>query len=119
MTERNFWDMKGSEGLFIRVQDRSEYETQSHDEHGNKIEGAVCAIEIKNPDLSLEECKEVFRAIGLENYIEENKYMVLFEGYKYEEIVDGCIAKMDAIRKIWDIEKNIIEFDYEKEGGYL
>ena len=109
--------MKGEEGFFIRVQNRPEYETQSHDYDGFKIDGAVCAIQIENPDLSLEECIHEFEEIGLENYPKENKYMVLFEGIKFEEIEDGCIAKMDAIRKIWDLRENKMEFDFSKNGG--
>ena len=117
--ERTFWDMKGSEGFFIRVQDTREYETRSHDYEGNLIEGAVCAIEIKNPDISFEECKRVFKDEGLEDYIESNNYMILFEGYKYEEIEDGAIAKMDAIRKIWDLRNGNVIFDMKVAGSYL
>ena len=99
----SFWNKKGPEGIFIRAQDTSEYETRSHDYNGDLIDGAVCAVEIKDPDISLEECKKIFQDNGLEGYIESNNYLVLFEGYKYKEIEDGVIAKMDSIRKIWDL----------------
>lgn len=118
MGKKNFWDNEGKEGFFIRAQSLAEYETRSHDYDGNLIDGAVCAIEIENPELTLEECKEKFRLDGLECYIEENPYLVLFEGYKYEEIEDGVIAKMDAIRKIWDLRNGKILFDMEIEGCY-
>lgn len=44
--------------------------------------------------------------------------MVLFEGYKFEEIDDGVIAKMDAIRKIWNLKSSNIEFDMKENGGH-
>ena len=47
MTLKTFWDMKGPEGLFVRVQDTREYETRGHDYEGNLIDGAVCAENYK------------------------------------------------------------------------
>ena len=119
MTLKTFWDMKGPEGFFIRAQDTPEYETRSHDYEGNLIDGAVCAIEIKNPDITLEECKKIFKENGLECYTENNAFMILFEGYKYEEIEDGAIVKMDAIRKIWDLRNGSVIFDIKAAGSYL
>ena len=118
MEKRVFWDMKGPEGFFIRAQSTNKYEVKSHDYNGDIIDGAVCAIEINNPDITLEECKQAFKEDGLECYIEENEFMVLFEGYKYEEIEDGVIAKMDAIRKIWNLKTGNVIFDMEIEGRY-
>ena len=45
--------------------------------------------------------------------------MILFEGYKYEEIEDGAIVKMDAIRKIWDLRNGTVIFDIKAAGSYL
>ncbi len=120
METKNFWGMEGEDGLFIRIQDRAEYETKSHDYEGNIVEGAVCAIEIEDKDMSLEECEEIFVKDGLEFMLntEKDRYMVLFEGIKFEEIEDGVICKQDYIRKIWNIKNKEVVFDMDSEGGH-
>lgn len=117
--EIDLTDEAGSEGFFVRSQVNAGYQDFAFDYWDNEIKGGVCALECEK-NIGMDAARSKFDEIGLPGYIDPEQgreFLVYFEGKKYYDMPDGCVAGMDRIIRIWNIRTGNLEYDRERDGA--